>query len=145
MISDVTFVIFHFLWLIHIGYPVNTYDRPIFTKVHGSLTSIPTEQHFAQSLTVIQAVQLSSLFITFHLYHANTLEVLVFRGLRHATLPVEFPLSDKSGDDRLQVFSYFDIFTYYLLKVRLLQPLMGALPSSLKLEFQLRKLHPYHQ
>ncbi len=87
------------------------HGRHISARIHAGTTSLRMEQHFVLPPAVIQAIQLSSLFMTFRHYHANTLEVSVFRALRHATLPVRFPFSDKSGDDRVRIIPlrYFSL------------------------------------
>ena len=100
MISDVTFAVFHYpmadlLW-VSCGYAWPTH-------IHQSTCEYNFLTHGATFCPISDCHSGSLAFITFRHYHANTLEVSMFRALRHATLPVGFPLSDKSGDDRVRI------------------------------------------
>jgi len=85
------------LWLVCFGYCVNNSYAIAFTKAPAGIASVRGESWYTRPPAIVETIQFSSSYRSFHPFHASRCEAQQPHALRHAILPVQFPFRISRG------------------------------------------------
>ena len=111
-------------WLVCFEHIAMTCRGAVTAKAPASLAFIRGGLHYARPPADLMTIQPSSLYTNFLPLCTGVRKARTPRILRHATLPIRFPILDKSGDNGLRLLPHY-AFARRLLKAAFLSPTNG--------------------